>query len=463
MEINEVENNEFKKSGFLCKIKNELLYSFKLAKIIFNNNKKFEMYFLLFMIAVYIINIITTSIHIFGEKTEIAQIHFKNYYLAFFLIIPILAIAKSLLYKLAYNKYSAYPQSATSRFLSWELLNYIQILLVTVISLIFYFIQYGLVMLISTFSDNIVIIYNFDIVFVAAGFLVMLIYLMLITAIIALIAVFIRKFAIYAVLLLSLILFFIIAFLGLEYDLTIKWFETTFKFLTYETSIWMFILKGFGIWAVLSGVTMFINKITLYHKTAVKRSPFMVAITAGFAVSVVMITPFVGFLREDVRINHNTIPYESYKPMIRRIEIDASKVKKGAEIELELTNITLSDEKESEEDFTKSDVLYLNNNRQVRNLKKFSGEKIVIDYSFPFISVDDNELIEHINPEFTAELQKRKLHLKYNYKKNIKAIFCPFWEFLQKFDNKESPNVRKSALLENNDSYHDGNINIRIR
>jgi hypothetical protein len=294
-------------------------------------------------------------------------------------------------------------------------------------------VQHGVIALIKATNENVFTVYGFDIVFMLAGTVVMTVYLAVIAGIINFAAALLRKFGLYA-----------FAFFGVLVAVTITNFSSVSNalakaagFLTAESSVWLFLLKGIVIFAVLFLASMIINRYTVYYKSNTRSKTtttviigILIAIIAAIVVSGLLIRgavstdennshSFVVVVDED-RVIGGGIRFDTSEPTDwptrGRIEIDISHLDSGSSI-----NAIYADGRD----------MYFG---VCESLVNIQGDTIVIDYQLPHNVIDGVNLNYFANPEVTARLDGNNLYLEYNIKSSVRVIIAPMFGFMRQFD-----------------------------
>jgi len=434
--------------------KSELKNAMQLTKIRLDNTKRNRVWFLLIILTVILGNLIPSLISIFKQTNGVAEYRLQDYSITFGVGILIAITIMACSYKTTNQFYSVYPQTNNSRFLSSQALWYIWILCVAVVSLLIYVIQYSVLAVIAAYQANIILVYNFDLGFVISGFFVLIVYLAIITAIITLIAVLIRKFRIYAIL--SFVLF--AAFVITNVPKMIELFKVIFGFLIFESNPALFILKGIILWVVLFGVALFINKHTVYYESGIKISKTIIAVITVIGIITIGVTPFLFY---NTTTSQSVSEREDKTSELYRwyeIVIDASAIPNGSTINVVAPNIKIMNTTNEFITYDGENMdMYLEFDKDI--FSNFNGEKIIISYCLPTLMIDYYELSKLANPKLATHLEGNTLYLDYSYDKNIKAVFIPVWSFMWQFDGFKGRNIFKEF---NGSAYGSGNGSVYI-
>jgi len=326
-----------------------------------------------------------------------------------------------------------------------------------------YLIVYGITASVAAAHDNVHLVYRFDAGFLLSGFAVLMTYLAVLSGIITLISVLLRKFRVYAVVFFSTLLILAIS----NFTQAFSILRMAFGFLLFENSMILFFIKGVGAWAILFVISVIINKYTVYYKvssTRLKEEITTGVVFALFLVCVIVIT--IISLMVDPLDSGDPDMYEqdSYsieiefplsseggniEPEHGRIEIDISGLPGGSDIDLIVSgDITLIETNEtilSTYHFDTKDIFTFDDGSELEvplghivvsrdGLKNIDGNTLIISYFYPHRVVDDMDIGRLLNPELDVRLDGNSLYLSYSFEKNIKAIFLPIWSFMSQFD-----------------------------
>lgn len=418
--------------------KSELNNTLKLAKIKLKNTRRNRFGFAIVMLCMFLGNVIPILMCVFKQEDGISNYSMLDYSIPFMIGILIAIIIMSVTYRTTNELYSVYPQTNTSRFLSSQILYHIWIVLTAVFLELMYLLQYFLFRLISIKYKNVVLVYKFNLSFVIAGFFVLIIYSILISAIITLTATLIRKFNIYAILIFTIMVVSSFA----NRIQTINLFKKTFGFLLFEKSPGWFILKGLVLWLVLFVISLIINKYTVYYKGYIKTSkPIITTIVIASVIAIGLNTFLVSESKIKATPSSSIDEVEESNYVMKEIVIDASDVPKGSKINIKAENIMLlqGEQMGYSCDSIIDDIHICISDESMLN--NFTGEKIIISYAFPYYMVDYVDMMPFIEPELSAYLDGTTLHVKYEYKENIKAVFIPMWSFMWQFDEYKGKDI----------------------
>ena len=149
--------------------------------------------------AVFLVRLFFNIIRLSGKTDWVAGYKLEDY--SSWIMAALIAVItfKICRYKQMNQDVDVYPQTCVSRFLSTQALFQMWIVIAALLYMLLYLVEYGTIAAISAFSGNIYLIYKFNIGFVLAGFVVMIIYTSVIAAAASLIAALIRKLAFHAI------------------------------------------------------------------------------------------------------------------------------------------------------------------------------------------------------------------------------------------------------------------------
>ena len=347
--------------------------------------------------------------------------------------------------------YEVFPQTNTSRFLSAQMLFHIWIVWISLVCLILYLIQYGTIAAIAAGHENIHFVYKFDMGLVLTGFIVMIIYVAVISGIISLIAALVRKFRVYAVAVLIVVL-------GLAFaDIVIdgNFFKLVSGFLAFEPSIILFVVKGVFLWLVLLTLTLVINKYTVYYRETAR---FSRGVSMAITAACIIFLLFVGMVWVDGSYD-DTLETErgnnDYK--YGEIVLDASNVPKGSKINI-VSNISEPEDGDDGSIYYGGDRMYLNYNED--ELSSFDGDKLFINYFLP------SEMMSWYNmgplaTHVSARLDGTDLYVNCTYDQNVKAVFIPVYSFMRQFDYYKGKDVVNECYMSSSGG-GSGSVNIEV-
>ena len=371
-------------------------------------------------------------------------------------------------YRSTNQNFTVYPQTNTSRFLAYQILLHFWILVTPLFFAMLYLIVYGIMASVAAAHDNVHLVYRFDAGFLLSGFTVLMTYLAVLSGIITLISVLLRKFRVYAIVFFSTLLILAISNFAQAFNIL----RIAFGFLLFENSMPLFFIKGIGAWAILFITAVIINKYTVYYKvnsTRKKEEIITGVVFALFLVCVFVITFML--LMTDAPDSDNPDMYDQdsiyiefpitsegdiIEPEHGRIEIDISDLPSGSDIDVIVSgDITLIETYEtvlSSYQIDDKEVFTFDDGSQLEfpmghivvsedRLKNIDGNTLIISYYFPHRVVDDMDIGRLLNPELDVRLDGNTLYLSYNFEKNIKAIFLPIWSFMSQFDYLQGKGV----------------------
>lgn len=397
-----------------------------------------------FLFTIDLIGVIT---RIFTTSNAPAIFELRTYSL--FGLFSSIVIAMTLLceYKKHINQHEIFPQSNKSRFLSYVLYNYVLILKLSLISLVLYLTQYGIISLISNFVSGVQFVYSFSLTFVLCGYLVNLLYGFLAVATIIFLGVLDRKYGV-------LFRFIIIAFIALlcfNNGFLGNYLLSLLGYWTKDPSLISFSLKSICAWLVLSSLTFIINSHTVYYKTQNSRlsaktiSAIGIITIAAIVISILLVGNSTIITTLD---NHTNLAVKDmFKPSERykTIPLSTTHLKPGDTIDV-ITNCNFENENLYLSSYNASDVRLEN---EVYYLK--------ISYTLPVNVRGSFNLFNYIEPKITATLEDKTLYLNYEYKKNQKLIVLTPYRFMSQFEKFKSQTEFKGLS-----GYSETNIGGRI-
>ncbi|MDR0286463.1 MAG: hypothetical protein LBI03_01965 [Clostridiales bacterium] len=422
--------------------KSELTNAAKLFKIKFNNTRGKRLWFWLVIAILFLGNIISALALVFKHTNQVAAIHLQDYSIFFIVGLPIIFTIIMYLYRESNKRYSVYPQTNTSRFLTEQATYYIMIIGAVVLMLVMNLIQYAVFAVISAISPNVVLIYKFSPVFLIAGFFITIVYMAVITSIIALIAALIRKFNVYAI----LCLIIVVAIIIINIPKLNSLYGRIFGFLIFEKSPLIFILKGLILWLIFFVIAFIINKNTIYYKSGIKtlKTVFIAIVTLGIAA--LYAPAFLFIVSEEQHKQPVFEQYDGYSYVINSQEIvlDVSGIPAGSKINIIPTNINVVSESGSYE--SDEGKMYLSVDNELQYISDFIGKKLIITYTMPHIMNDYVDLNLFTDQQLAAKLEGNTLYLDYQYTTNIKAVYITPWSFMTQFETFKGKNIMPEFL-----------------
>jgi len=355
-------------------------------------------------------------------------------------------VAGNIMYRSINAKFSVFPQTNNSRFISWLLFNYSIAIIIALMLLIMYIANYSIIMLMSVFIDNIHLALNVDFGFIVAGFFVYLIYSFLIVAVIELISAMIRKWSYYAIV--TFITLFALLIVNIEK--AVEQLPRILSFLIDEPSLIFFFLKAAGLWFVITAVSLVINYFTVYHKSQnliLKKRVTIACII--IAVVVTIVTPMIlrfsvtimdntnntGMVDIDGDFNSELFYNESYFNLMEEIRIaeeiriDVSHLPAGIKININGENIDVIKEGTPVIFSSHEITAYVSG---VESLENVQGSTLVIQYWQPWYLVNGIEIFHFSNPQVTAYLEGDTLFISYTFDKAT-VMILPVWSMARQF------------------------------
>lgn len=368
---------------------------------------------------------------------------------SFFSLFSVIVIAIAFLseYKKHTHQHEVFPQSNKSRFLSYVLYNYILLFKLSLISLVLYLTQYGIISLISNFVSEVQFVYSFSLSFILWGYLVNLLYGFMTVAIVILLGALDRKYGVlfrFIIIAFTASLFFNNGFLG-SHLLNLLGYWTKDPYLI------SFSLKSIILWLVLSSLTLIINTHTVYYKTqSSKLSAKTISAIGGITVAAIVIpillvgnSNIINSIDNhvDASVKDMFKPSEKYKT----IPLSTAHLKPGDTIDV-VTNCNFNDQN-----------LYL----AASNASDFRLENEVyylkVSYTLPVNVRGTFNLTNYTEPEITASLEDTTLYLNYEYNKNLKLIVLTPYRFMSQFEKFKGQTDFKGMS-----GYSEANIGGRI-
>ena len=392
----------------------------------------------------------------FTSIDGIIDIHIQDFSTLFLGALSCAIIIQLCLYRNTNQQYSVYPQNNTSRFFAEQLIYHIWIAIFAVAALALYLLQYAIFALIATVYPNVILVYRFSLSFVIVGFFIMIINMFMITSVVTLIAVLIRKYTIYAALWFMIIGVSIIINIGKPGII----FTIIFDFWLQEKSLLLYSVKGIILWAVLTGVSFIINKFTVYYTSGIKISKAIIAVITVLGIIALCVVPLIYVSKKDQYSISSSSSDTVYPGSVNQeIVIDAANIPKGSKIDIKTTNIITDDASEKLYGGNMAMQLCVSDPGM---LSHFTGNKILLECYLPYNMSNYADLSPFAEPIVTARLDGTTLYVVYRYIKNVKVIFVPMWSFMGQFEYFKGKNIFQEFAGTSSGS-GPGSINVSVK
>lgn len=400
---------------------------------------------MLIYLAVLLPNIITALKY----HATVVDIRIFDYSFYCFIGISIAVITMCLRYKNTNDYYSVFPQTGNSRFLSSQIILYLWLALISIISLVLYLFQLCVFKLLSKFNRNILFAFRIDAGMTFIGVIVFFVYGSMMIAFFSLAASLIRRFNTIAI----VVMLLIAALLLTSEKGLFNVIADSLKFFNTEGSLFLFFLKGILAWLLLFASSLAVNRFTSYYKV---QRVYKNSIVAAVGIVALII---ISIIRSTVIDTDPVVNYGSYRTnykfynsdvwAYKEIELDASEFENLSEISV-VSNIDEND--------------YMFQGYHQDYLPYSTGDTIVVTYQLPVHITNNYDLTKVMNQKFTAKLNGNVLSLTYTYDKNKKVLFLSPWFMMRQFDrykNKELYSDQPDFNTTN--SKNSGSIDIMIR
>ena len=311
--------------------------------------------------------------------------------------------------------------------------------------------------------------------------------LSLAVACISLIAALIRKFRIYAVA--ALIVMVAVLYARGPYGLGL--ISTLFSFFSSESSVILFLIKGIALWAILFSLTYVINRYSVYYQSSGAYRHFFNRIVAT-GVTALLIAGGATYLVKPVSLNQlmglgGSSGGYSWSVDAQDTEFDISGFPEGSSIHI-VTNGDIAIPRLSGEHVVTgsrhiSDAAGWNNYETTYyyddgtsqsfpahyllvhysfDLNSVSGDKLAVWYYPPFFHTPTQIVLNPSNSRLEARLEGTTLYLGYSYDKNVKLAFLPIWSFMRQFDYFVGKDIFDDAQHQIR-GQNDGHLYIEVR
>ena len=426
--------------------KDELKNTWQLTKVRLSSVKSGRLRLLMSLVGiVYLVNLVAFFIWFRPNENGLDSFAWQDYSALLFGALLLSIIVYACLYRTDNQKFAVFPQTNTSRFISSQAFIYTLIVACALLVLVLYLITYGIVALLATAFNTVYLVYAFDPLFIISGFFVFLMYLIVFASMVSLVAALIRKFKLYAILAIAIIIGVIIA----RPSQMLELLEVIFGFILMEHSVLLFLIKGIALWAVLFALSFIINRFTVYYKETIRITGLRVAVVV-LASALIFAVPTFFKLQETNSEAADDLSMFAWTRNAEQILIDISALPEGSRIDIRPgNNIALVKDTEKlvgteyeagrmrliyqdgiieeyPEDYV---VVYYN-----ESLSNISGGTLVITFTRPLMERNSHDLIPLSNPVLEARLEGSTLHLDYNFD-SVKAVFTPIWSFMNQFDD----------------------------
>ena len=399
------------------------------------------------LIAVAVFFLIPLSTAVFGIFQDSSTARFYSmieFSVSFMFGFAFVFIILLFMYRSNYAKWSVFPQTNNSRFIAAQLVNYIIIVVVALLIIVSYLLNYGVISVVAHFRDGVYIAPDFDVVFIVAGFFVFLAYCSLIFAVIDLVGTILRKWTYYAV----------VAFAAL-FALTIsnlmavvRFVQNVLSFLTGESSLALFFLKAAGLWAVITCASFFINHFTVYHRSSrwtVRKPPVVVVCAAIAVVMLIVVAGLIIFSTApfDSNLSYTEIssePVDDFFDGAEEIRIDVSHLPRGSNLSIEGEGIYVAATgfgMSLSTGNTGDHPAFVSGTDALENLQ---GDTIAVRFLAPWYNVNGIDLFAYANPRVTAYLDGSTLFIHYS-EDRVDIVIMPIWSFVRQFDLFSHRNV----------------------
>lgn len=398
----------------------EIKNTIALTRIKFRSSKVVMLRTLIFICLAFLAIMIPNLVSALKYKPTVSEIRISDYSIIIFLGLMGAVITVCIKYKQINDVYSVFPQTGTSRFLSTQLMLYLWLGLLSIISLVIYVLQFLIFKVSSEFNSNIILAFRTDIGLILSGIFIYFLYGMFMIALISLIAVLIRRFNTIAIgcliIIIAIILTSEIGIIGTVTDML--------SYLTEEPSISIFLLKLLLTWLLLSITAFFINKHTLYYKP---RNKYRNSIVTAVGIAVLILISIIRASQpEGVVIYHgvysDTFNYNIWQDKV--LYLDPSEYDDLSELTIQ-TNFDFEDD------------MYLESYPTLNGV----ADTITIRYRLPVRIFNNINLTELTQPQFSAKLEGNVLDLSYHYNKNTKVVFISPWFVMKQFERYQNKNL----------------------
>lgn len=400
------------------------------------------------IILIYLAVLLPNVITVLKYHSTVIDIKLYDYSFYSFIGITIAVITMCLRYKNTNDYYSVFPQTSNSRFLSSQIILYLWLALISIISLVLYLFQLCMFKLLSKFNRNILFAFDLDAGLTFIGVIVFFLYGCMMIALFSLAAALIRRFNTIAI----VVILLIAALLLTSEKGLFKAIADSLDFFNKEGSLALFFLKGIFTWLLLFAGSLAVNRFTSYYKA---QRVYKNSIVAAVGIAALII---ISIIRSTITENEPTVNYGSYRTnnnfFNNDVWIDKEIVLDASEIE-DLSNVSVVTNIEENDNMFQG-YLY-------GTLPSSSGDKIVVTYRLPVDITNNYDLTKAMNPKFTAQLNGNVLNLTYTYDKNKKVLFLSPWFMMRQFDRYKNQELYSDYPdFNTTNSRSNGTVNVMV-
>lgn len=409
--------------------KNELENIQALTKVKLRNSKWFLVWSGIIMVTIFAINLTSNMIMLIKTTDFAVSIYMLDFSTLFLVFLMIFLIIYQITYRQTNDLYAVYPQTNTSRFQSSLLYQYEIIAMLGSMNLVLYLFEFALFRFLSNCNNNIVILLEFNLSFILIGFLTFLAYAFVAVSVLSLLGALLRKIGYFALPVVVALLSLFIA--NLQWS--IKLIQKISAFITGEQSIPLFFLKCLLLWTVCTTAAILINKYTVYQTSKRKLSIGFAAACIGIALFVIISSATLSYTIGGSGTSSILTFSEGNANISNRmveIPLDVSEYPKGSELRIVLNDKIIRP-------VSKSIVRRDNNSMYYsgEETRTIDSEMLYVYYHYPFYG--DNSynlnLVDYVNPHFTAVLKDDTLYLDFTYVTNRKIVILPIWSMASQF------------------------------
>jgi len=385
----------------------------------------------------------------FSSSTAPISQHFlADFPMLLIAVMPLVLAIMISRYENSNKRYSVYPLTDTSRFLSAQALYYFLIALAIAAAVFFYLVQYLFFTLVSVWKPGVVIAYGFSAHYLITGSLVLFTWLALLAAVLSLLVTLVRAFKLVAIVPL-VVLFAMLLTLGLQARLgSLQKVLIKLVTLLLPKSAGTFLLRGLLIWLILFGVTFALNKLMRHLKIPEPISWAPLLVTVPIIVVAALFTAEFSLFAVGGGFNGSANDY--IPANAQTITLDASQVPKGSTIEVRQRALRAGASK-----FSKSwNYSYLSGlswdnqgftspDAPPETGSIFKGKNIYVTSQLPSYFSNNQRLMEYARPALTAQLKGTVLYVDYHYTHKVDVIEPTIWIVLEGYTKYDYNNIGK--------------------
>jgi hypothetical protein len=392
------------------------------------------------LIVLFLLDTINIVKQVLNYQSEVKLISVNVYSTAGFALMLLACIYYTFQYSEYHASYLVYPQSSFTRFFSYEAYCYLTHIIIQLLALGLYLLQYLLCYVLNMHYGNIRFAYPINIPFILTGFFITLLYGFLLISFIELISVIVRKFRWIA------LLFYVAVLVVLWIAGGPEILNAFISFYLEESSIPMFLLKGISTWMLFEVLLHWIN----IHTNKFKVKTF---VYKNIMIAAVLLLSFLGSVIASLS-SFNTIKHtESNLNLMNNPEdyINDSDLKEASASSVysldtaglpKNTALTLELDAKIKNNY----MILCQDPYDNKPYYNNTADRIQI-YFLPVQNITNQvDLNTLINPKIEASLKNNQLSLRVFNSENIKVISIYPYSYITQFQAFQDRPYAKKGL-----------------